>query len=114
MARPRKKKVRSEEQTLATSDSKINPVEAVEVEVIQADAEEPKLFEGKKMYWAKPMHFGKVGKVEGVILNKHWDLFLEKAPGDIDILRWISGKDLKAEREDRIRKKMKARIGLND
>lgn len=114
MARKSKNQVKREEQTLVTSDSKNNPVEAVEVEVIQADAEYPKLFEGKKMYWAKPMHFETVGKVEGLILNKHWDLFLNKAPKDIDILRWISSKDLKAEREARIKKKMKARIGLND
>jgi hypothetical protein len=110
----RKKKVKREEQTLTALDTKSNIVEAAEVEVIKADADEPKLFEGKKMYWAKTMHFFKIGLIEGLILNRHWDIFLKTAPNDIDIYKWISSKDLKAEREARVKAKNKARLGLKD
>ena len=106
----------TEGQTLTTSPIKSNTVETVEAEVvvISANADEPKLFEGKKMYWAKTMHFYKEGIVEGIITNKFWDIFLETTPDDIDIYKWISSRDFKAERLAEVKRKMKAKIGLTE
>ena len=104
-----------EGQTSATTENTLKAVPRVEVEVIAANADEPKLFENRKMYWFRPMHFDiDEGKVEGLILNKHWDIFIATAPNDIDYQKWISSRDLKAERMAEIKRKMKAKIGLEE
>tara|TARA_R110002096_G_scaffold217142_4_gene405181 strand:+ start:12410 stop:12754 length:345 start_codon:yes stop_codon:yes gene_type:complete len=114
MTQRKKKQAKHEGLTSTQVATKNNPVETAEVKIISSNADEPKLFEGKKMYWAKTMHFQILGIVEGVVLNKHWDLFIEKAPENIDFYKWISSTDVKAERIARVKSKMKAKIGLTE
>lgn len=89
-------------------------VTPVEVKVLESNTDEPKLFEGKKMYWFRPMHFGVLGKVTGLILNGHWDTFIKTAPDNIDIFKWISSVDKEAEKLAEVKRKMKLKIGLKE
>jgi len=89
------------------------PVEKTHPDVIEMDATDLYLHKGEPCFWkGKILLNGSI--VSGKVMKSQMRHFLELAPKDINLDKWVFPTDKIAERKKVAKEKMKAKLGLTD